>query len=87
MDIKQLMIIEDLMTWVVIGTVTGWLRHLLFRGHGFGLFANIVAGIAGAINAGWILKHSGVVLWPGFRPSIVNGVIGATILLIVIGFI
>jgi len=32
MDIKQLMIIEDLITSTVIRTVTGWPRHLLFSG-------------------------------------------------------
>ena len=60
------------------------LASLLVKGYGFGLIGNIVVGITGAINAGWMLPHIGIVLLPGVRLSIVDSVVGAVILLLVI---
>jgi uncharacterized membrane protein YeaQ/YmgE (transglycosylase-associated protein family) len=44
-------------------------------------------GIAGAIIAGWLLPHIGFVLVGGILAEIVNAVIGAVILLLVIGLV
>src|SRR5215471_208579 len=79
------MAIEDLIVWLVIGGVAGWLAGLLVKGYGLGLIGNIVVGIVGAIIAGWLLPHIGFVLVGGILAAIVNAVIGAVILLLVIG--
>jgi uncharacterized membrane protein YeaQ/YmgE (transglycosylase-associated protein family) len=46
------MAIGDLIVWLVIGGVAGWLAGLIVKGYGFGLIGNIVVGIVGAIFAG-----------------------------------
>jgi uncharacterized membrane protein YeaQ/YmgE (transglycosylase-associated protein family) len=79
------MAIEDLIIWLVIGGVAGWLAGLLVKGYGFGLVGNIVVGIVGAVIAGWLLPYIGFVLVGGILASILNAVIGAVILLLVIG--
>jgi uncharacterized membrane protein YeaQ/YmgE (transglycosylase-associated protein family) len=84
---RTVMAIEDLITWLVIGAVAGWLAGLLVKGYGFGLVGNILVGIAGAIIAGWLLPRVGFVLVGGILAAIVNAVIGAVILLLVIGLI
>ena len=56
------------------------------RGYGFGLIGNIVVGIVGAFIAGWLLPKIGFVLIGGVGAEIINAVIGAVILLVVIGF-
>ena len=56
------MAIEDIIIWLVIGGVAGWLAGLLVKGYAFGLVGNIVVGIVGAIIAGWLLPHIGFVL-------------------------
>jgi uncharacterized membrane protein YeaQ/YmgE (transglycosylase-associated protein family) len=56
------------------------------KGYGFGLVGNIVVGIIGAFIAGWLLPRIGFVLVGGIVAEIVNAVIGAVILLLVIGF-
>jgi uncharacterized membrane protein YeaQ/YmgE (transglycosylase-associated protein family) len=56
------------------------------KGYGLGLIGNIAVGIAGAIIAGWLLPHIGFVLLGGVLAKILNAVIGAVILLLVIGF-
>lgn len=81
------MTVEDLTICLAIGAVAGWIAGLLIKGCGFGLVGKIVVGFTGAINAGWMLPRMGIVLVPGVRPSIVNAVIGAVILLLVVRFI
>ena len=61
-------------------------RRLIVKGYGLGLVGNIVVGIIGAIIAGWLLPMIGFVLVGGTLAAIVNAVIGAVILLIIIGF-
>jgi uncharacterized membrane protein YeaQ/YmgE (transglycosylase-associated protein family) len=79
------MAIEDLIIWLVIGGVAGWLAGLLVKGYGLGLVGNIVVGIVGAVIAGWLLPYIGFVLVGGILASILNALIGAVILLLVIG--
>jgi uncharacterized membrane protein YeaQ/YmgE (transglycosylase-associated protein family) len=57
------------------------------KGYGFGLVGNIVVGIVGAVIAGWLLPQVGFVLIGGIGAEIVNAVIGAVILLAVIGLV
>jgi len=39
------MTIEDLIIWLVIGGVAGWLAGLVVKGYGLGLIGNIAVGI------------------------------------------
>jgi uncharacterized membrane protein YeaQ/YmgE (transglycosylase-associated protein family) len=82
-----IMAIEALIVWLVIGAIAGWLAGMLVKGYGFGLVGNIVVGIAGAFIAGWLLPQIGFILAGGILATIVNAVIGAVILLLVIGFL
>jgi uncharacterized membrane protein YeaQ/YmgE (transglycosylase-associated protein family) len=84
---RIIMAIEDLIVWLVIGGVAGWLAGLIVTGYGFGLIGNIVVGIVGAIIAGWLLPHLGFVVGGGILAAIINAVIGAVILLLVIGLV
>lgn len=43
-----------LLTWIIIGAITGWLAGLLIKGSGYGLIGNIVIGIIGALAGGSI---------------------------------
>jgi uncharacterized membrane protein YeaQ/YmgE (transglycosylase-associated protein family) len=60
------------------------LAGLLVKGYGFGVY--IVVGIIGVVLAGWLLPLAGFVLIGGIVAEIINAVIGAVILLVVIGF-
>jgi len=81
------MAIEDVIVWLVIGGVAGWVAGLIVKGYGLGLIGNIVVGIVGAVIAGWLLPHIGFVLVGGVLASILNAVIGAVILLLLIGLV
>jgi uncharacterized membrane protein YeaQ/YmgE (transglycosylase-associated protein family) len=75
----------DLIIWLVIGGVAGWLAGLLVKGYGFGIIGNIIVGIIGAVIAGWLLPLAGFVLVGGIVAAIINAVIGAVILLLIVG--
>jgi uncharacterized membrane protein YeaQ/YmgE (transglycosylase-associated protein family) len=77
----------DLLVWLVIGGVAGWLAGLIVKGYGLGLIGNIVVGIVGAFIAGWLLPKIGLVIGGGIIAAIINAVIGAVILLVIIGLI
>ena len=57
------------------------------RGFGFGLIWNIIIGIVGAFIGVWLLTKLGFAPFAGFLGSIVNSVIGAVVLLVIVGFI
>jgi uncharacterized membrane protein YeaQ/YmgE (transglycosylase-associated protein family) len=78
--------VESLLVFLIIGAVAGWLAGVIVKGHGFGLLGNIVVGIVGAFIAGWLLPGLGLGL-TGILGSIVYALIGAVILLVIIGFI
>ena len=80
------MTVESLLVFLIIGAIAGWLAGLIVRGFGFGLVGNIVVGIVGAFIAGWLLPGLGLGL-TGIVSSIVYAMIGAVILLVVIGLI
>ncbi len=78
-----------LIIFLLIGAIAGWLAGLIVRGFGFGLLGNIVVGIIGAFVAGWLVPALGF----GFAiinpivTMIVYAMIGAIVLLVIIGLI
>ena len=82
------MTVESLLVFLIVGAVAGWLAGVIVKGHGFGLVGNIVVGIIGALLAGLLLPRLGLSLGlPDIVGSIVYAMIGAVILLVIIGFI
>ncbi len=77
----------NVIIWLVIGGLAGWIAGLIVQGTGFGLIGDIVIGILGALIAGWLLPRAGLHIGTGFIPEVINGVIGAVILLVVLGLI
>ena len=79
--------IDSIIIMLIVGALAGWLAGQIVRGFGFGLLWNIVIGIVGAFVGVWLLKQLGFVPFAGFIGSIINAVIGAVVLLLIIGFI
>lgn len=70
----------DLLTWIIVGLVSGVLASLIMGG--YGLIADIVVGIVGAFVGGWLFRYFG---WhapfTGLAGTIFIAFIGALILL------
>ena len=75
----------DLIIFLLIGAIAGWLAGQIVRGYGFGLIGNMVVGIVGAFIAGWLFPRLGIALPFGTIGEILSAAIGAVILLVIIG--
>jgi uncharacterized membrane protein YeaQ/YmgE (transglycosylase-associated protein family) len=73
----------NLLTYLIIGLIAGWLAAQLVKGHGFGLVGDIVVGIIGALIGGYLFDLMGVTTY-GFIGSVITSVVGAVILLAII---
>lgn len=75
----------NILIWIVVGGVAGWLASLLVRGAGLGIIGDIIVGILGAFIGGFLygfFGHAGVT---GFNiGSTICAVIGAVILLVIL---
>jgi uncharacterized membrane protein YeaQ/YmgE (transglycosylase-associated protein family) len=77
----------SLLIFLLVGAIAGWLAGLIVRGFGFGLIGNIVVGIIGALVAGYLFPRLGIGLPAGMIREILSAVVGAVIVLVIIGFI
>jgi len=69
----------DLIYWIVVGLIAGWLAGKVMKGGGYGVLIDIILGILGAIVGGWVFGllqlHAGGLMW-----SIIVAFVGAVIL-------
>jgi uncharacterized membrane protein YeaQ/YmgE (transglycosylase-associated protein family) len=65
--------------WILVGLLAGWLAGKVTRGSGFGLIANLLLGLVGAIVGGWIFGQLGIQAW-GFLGSLAAATVGAVVL-------
>ncbi|PYC25713.1 GlsB/YeaQ/YmgE family stress response membrane protein [Pseudomonas alcaligenes] len=77
----------NLILFLIIGAVAGWIAGKLLRGGGFGLIGNLVVGIVGAVIGGHLFSYLGVSAGGGLIGSLVTAVIGALVLLFIVGLI
>ena len=76
----------NIIWFLIIGLVAGWLSGRIFSGHGFGLIGNLIVGVIGAVIGGFIFDIVGVTAY-GFVGSLVMAVVGAVVFLFLISFI
>jgi uncharacterized membrane protein YeaQ/YmgE (transglycosylase-associated protein family) len=77
----------NLVWFLLIGAIAGWLAGLLVKGKGFGIFGNIGVGIVGAVIGGNLFPWLGFSLGGGFWPAVVTALVGALLLLFVVNLI
>lgn len=70
---------------ILIGALAGWLAGKIMKGGGFGAVKNILLGIVGGFVGGWLFRTLNVSLFDGWLGDIVQGLIGALVLLFVFG--
>lgn len=77
----------NLIAWIIVGFLAGWLAANLARGGGFGCLGNTAIGLAGAIIGGLLFSALGVTGTAGFLGSIVIASIGAALLLVIVSLL
>jgi uncharacterized membrane protein YeaQ/YmgE (transglycosylase-associated protein family) len=77
----------DILTWIVVGLIAGWLAGQVLRGGGYGLIGDIIIGVVGGLLGGWLATtflHLRATV-SGFNlESILVAFSGAIILLVVL---
>jgi uncharacterized membrane protein YeaQ/YmgE (transglycosylase-associated protein family) len=71
---------SGLIYWLVVGLIAGWLAGVVMKGGGYGVVADIILGVLGAVLGGWIFSNLGIGAGGGIVGGIVVAFIGAVIL-------
>jgi uncharacterized membrane protein YeaQ/YmgE (transglycosylase-associated protein family) len=77
--------LENVVVYIVVGLIAGFLASRIILGKGRGLLMDIVIGIAGAIIGGWLVNqfHIPINLGADLLNKIVIAFAGAVILLLI----
>jgi uncharacterized membrane protein YeaQ/YmgE (transglycosylase-associated protein family) len=80
----------NLVMWILVGGLAGWLASLVVRGGGLGLIGDVLVGVIGAFLGGLVLSNAFPSLYAftgGFTGfsigSLIVAFIGAVILLLI----
>lgn len=77
----------NLVWFLLIGLVAGFVAGKIWKGSGFGLVGDLVVGVIGAILGGWVLGLLGITVPGGLIGLLVTAVIGALLLLWIVRLI
>ncbi len=77
------MSLNELLIFLAIGAVAGWLAGTLMKGGSFGLLGNIIIGIIGAVIGGSVFGFFGIAAG-GLLGAIITATVGAVILIFAI---
>jgi len=64
---------------IIIGLIAGWLTGKLMSGGGYGIFADILLGLVGAVIGSWIFNSLGIVVNGGIG-YLAMATVGAVVL-------
>ena len=75
--------LSNVLWWLVVGLIAGFLASRVMRGGGYGIVGDIVVGIIGAFIGGWLASLLGFGSF-GLIGTIVVAFIGACILIAIL---
>ena len=76
----------NLLWFLIIGAIAGWLAGQIMKGKGFGLIGNLIVGVIGAIIGGFVFDALGIAAY-GLIGSLIAALVGAIILLWIVSLI
>jgi len=76
----------NLLIFLLIGAVAGWIAGNLMKGAGFGLIGNMVVGVVGAFIGKYIFGFLGFA-FAGMMGTLMAAVLGAVVLIFIISLI
>ena len=76
----------NIIVFLFIGLIAGWIAGQFMEGHGFGGLGDIIIGTIGAFVGGFIFDIFGVTLY-GFWGSVVVSAVGAIVFLFISGLL
>ncbi len=76
--------LPNVLWWLLVGLIAGFLASRVMRGGGYGLIGDIVVGLIGAFIGGWLAGLLGIGGSSSLIVSIIIAFIGACILLAIL---
>ncbi len=77
----------DIIYFLLIGALAGWLAGQVMKGGGFGLLGNMVVGIVGGIVGGYVFGLLGIGEDGSLIGSLATSFVGAAVLLVIVGVV
>lgn len=77
----------ELLYFLLIGLIAGWVAGLLVKGGGFGIVGDMVMGVLGAFLGGFLFNSLGLSAGGGMLGSIIVATIGAIVLILLLRLI
>lgn len=74
----------NVLWFLLVGMLAGWLAGVLVKGGGFGLVGDLVVGIIGALIGGLLFSGLATAVGGGLLGSLVVATLGAVVLLVVL---
>jgi uncharacterized membrane protein YeaQ/YmgE (transglycosylase-associated protein family) len=76
----------NIIYFLLIGIVAGWLAGLIMKGRGFGLIGNLIVGCIGALLGGFLFGALGIAAY-GLIGSLIAALVCAIVLLWIISLV
>jgi uncharacterized membrane protein YeaQ/YmgE (transglycosylase-associated protein family) len=73
----------EMLWFLLIGLVSGWLAGMISRGGGFGLWGDLATGVVGSFIGGYLFSFMGIATYSTIG-LLISSTVGAIILLWVI---
>jgi uncharacterized membrane protein YeaQ/YmgE (transglycosylase-associated protein family) len=73
----------DLIGFLIVGLIAGWIADMLVKGSNFGLVGDLIVGVIGAFIGGFLFSLVGLDSY-GFIGNIIMAVVGAVVLLLLL---
>ena len=80
----------NILTWIIVGLIAGFLAGQVMRGGGYGLIGDIIVGVLGGVFGGWIASyffHIGDPMSGLNWQSILIAFVGAILLILILRMI
>ena len=74
---------QNIVIFLCIGIVAGWLAGKIMKGSGFGILGDMVIGVIGAFLGSWLFGLLGITTW-GLAGTLITALVGALVLLFVV---
>jgi len=74
----------EIVYFLLIGAVAGWLAGKILKGRGFGLAGNIVVGVLGSVLGGWLFRQLGIAREDSLLGVLAVALVGAIVLLLIV---
>ncbi len=74
----------EIVWFILVGLIAGWLAGTLVRGGGFGLVGDLAVGVVGAVIGGDLFRLLGIAVGSGLVWRSAVATVGAAVLIVIL---